>query len=68
LSAAQTHRGSVGLFFAFGHSLSIAVAVAVIAAAAFALQSGFQDFSVASKFKAGPCPHQCLPMGQPRTE
>ena len=38
------HPLAVGLFFAFGHSLSIALAVAAIAAAAFALQSRFQEF------------------------
>ncbi|MVT71436.1 HoxN/HupN/NixA family nickel/cobalt transporter [Bradyrhizobium pachyrhizi] len=38
------HPLAVGLFFAFGHSLSVAVAVAAIAAAALALQSGFQEF------------------------
>lgn len=38
------HPLAAGLFFAFGHSLSIALAVAVIAAAAFALQSRFQEF------------------------
>ncbi|WP_371852152.1 HoxN/HupN/NixA family nickel/cobalt transporter [Bradyrhizobium brasilense] len=38
------HPLAIGLFFAFGHSLSVAVAVAAIAAAALALQSGFQEF------------------------
>jgi high-affinity nickel-transport protein len=35
---------AVGLFFSLGHSLSIALAVAAISAAAFALQSRFQEF------------------------